>query len=190
MTFAAGYLPDQFLQSNSNHRLDKYGGSIENRIRFTSEILSAITAAIGESRTAVRFSPWSRFQSRPFSLSSSTTVLILHSLDMRMADPISTFKAIISHIAKTHPKFAYVSLVEPRVSGDQDEQAETQHTAGKPSDSNNFALEILHKANIPVVSGGGYTTDPQSAFDAAEKRGVLPAFGRAFIPNVRSSCLM
>ena len=34
---ANGYLIDQFLQSKTNHRTDRYGGSLENRYRFLDE---------------------------------------------------------------------------------------------------------------------------------------------------------
>jgi N-ethylmaleimide reductase len=54
---ANGYLVDQFLRDNSNFRTDEYGGSIENRIRFASEVLEAVGGAIGMSRVGIRFSP-------------------------------------------------------------------------------------------------------------------------------------
>lgn len=59
---ANGYLVDQFLQDTSNTRTDDYGGSIENRSRFGLRVVDAIAKAIGEERTAIRLSPWSRFQ--------------------------------------------------------------------------------------------------------------------------------
>jgi N-ethylmaleimide reductase len=40
---ANGYLVDQFLQSKTNHRTDRYGGSLENRYRFLDEIESGCT---------------------------------------------------------------------------------------------------------------------------------------------------
>jgi 2,4-dienoyl-CoA reductase-like NADH-dependent reductase (Old Yellow Enzyme family) len=43
---AHGYLPHQFLSPLTNHREDDYGGSFENRMRFTLEVLSAIRAAV------------------------------------------------------------------------------------------------------------------------------------------------
>ncbi|KAF7333129.1 Oxidored-FMN domain-containing protein [Mycena venus] len=58
---ANGYLVDQFLQDVSNKRTDEYGGSVENRARFTLEVIDAVAAAIGAERTAIRFSPWSPF---------------------------------------------------------------------------------------------------------------------------------
>ncbi len=45
---AHGYLINQFLSENSNHRKDEYGGSFENRIRFIIEILRDIKAKTGK----------------------------------------------------------------------------------------------------------------------------------------------
>jgi NADPH2 dehydrogenase len=39
---AHGYLINQFLSPLTNHRLDEYGGSVENRTRFLKEILEAV----------------------------------------------------------------------------------------------------------------------------------------------------
>ena len=61
---ANGYLVDQFTQDVSNTRTDEYGGSIENRCRFALEVVGAVCAAIGDSKTAIRLSPWSEFQGR------------------------------------------------------------------------------------------------------------------------------
>ena len=54
---ANGYLPDQFLQSGSNHRTDEYGGSIENRARFLLEVTDAAIEVWGSSRVGVHLSP-------------------------------------------------------------------------------------------------------------------------------------
>ncbi len=42
-----GWLPAQFLSTMYNKREDEYGGSFENRARFTIELLSAIREAMG-----------------------------------------------------------------------------------------------------------------------------------------------
>ncbi|KAL6880751.1 FMN-linked oxidoreductase [Trichoderma novae-zelandiae] len=55
---ANGYLLEQFIQQLSNRRTDAWGGSIENRARFTLEVTKAVVAAIGADRTAIRFSPF------------------------------------------------------------------------------------------------------------------------------------
>jgi NADPH2 dehydrogenase len=59
---ANGYLPDQFLQTNTNQRTDSYGGSVENRARFVLEITKAVVNAVGANKVGIRLSPWSTFQ--------------------------------------------------------------------------------------------------------------------------------
>jgi 2,4-dienoyl-CoA reductase-like NADH-dependent reductase (Old Yellow Enzyme family) len=54
---ANGYLVDQFLRDSANFRDDEYGGSIDNRLRFASEVLSAVGDAIGMDKVGIRFSP-------------------------------------------------------------------------------------------------------------------------------------
>ncbi|RJF93911.1 alkene reductase [Sphingomonas cavernae] len=54
---ANGYLIDQFLRDNSNHRDDEYGGAPENRIRLLREVTEAVAGEIGAGRTAIRLSP-------------------------------------------------------------------------------------------------------------------------------------
>lgn len=54
---ASGYLPMQFLSSNSNLRSDQYGGAAQNRVRFVAETLVAIADAIGPGRVGFRICP-------------------------------------------------------------------------------------------------------------------------------------
>jgi N-ethylmaleimide reductase len=58
---ANGYLIDQFLNTAANQRTDKWGGSIENRIRFAVEVAKATVAAIGADRVGMRISPYGAF---------------------------------------------------------------------------------------------------------------------------------
>lgn len=44
---ATSHLIDQFWTPLANHRTDEYGGSLDNRLRFTFEVLDAIRIAIG-----------------------------------------------------------------------------------------------------------------------------------------------
>lgn len=77
---ASGYLPMQFLSSNSNQRTDAYGGSAENRIRFVVETLEALAAAIGPDRVGLRICPGVTFNG------------------MADADPAETYKALLRAI--------------------------------------------------------------------------------------------
>jgi len=54
---ANGYLIDEFLQSKTNIRTDRYGGSLENRFRFLHEIVNAITEVWPANRVSARLSP-------------------------------------------------------------------------------------------------------------------------------------
>ena len=58
---AHGYLIHQFLSSSVNSRTDEYGGSMENRLRFLKEILTAVVAAVGSERVGIRISPIGKF---------------------------------------------------------------------------------------------------------------------------------
>lgn len=90
---ANGYLVDQFLQDVSNTRTDKWGGSITNRSRLAVEITRAVVAEIGNQRTAIRLSPWSRYQG------------------MRMGDPIPQFSDVVRQLAQF--QLAYLHACEP-----------------------------------------------------------------------------
>ncbi len=42
-----GWLINQFLSPYFNHRTDKYGGTLENRVRFAQEVLDSVRKAVG-----------------------------------------------------------------------------------------------------------------------------------------------
>lgn len=54
---ANGYLIDQFLQTKTNQRTDRYGGSLENRARFLLEITDAVIDVWGAERVGVHLAP-------------------------------------------------------------------------------------------------------------------------------------
>jgi len=58
---ANGYLIDQFLQSRTNHRTDRYGGSAENRYRFLDEIVNAVLTIWPSVRVGVHLAPNGNF---------------------------------------------------------------------------------------------------------------------------------
>ena len=88
---ASGYLPMQFLSSNSNQRTDRYGGSVENRIRFVVETLDALAKAIGPDRVGFRICPGVTFNG------------------MADADPAETYAALLR--AVDGMGLAYVHLI-------------------------------------------------------------------------------
>ncbi|KAJ6453559.1 FMN-linked oxidoreductase, partial [Mycena sanguinolenta] len=155
---ANGCLIDQFLQDVSNNRADIYGGSVENRARFPLEVVKAVAEAVGEKKTAIRFSPWSPFAG------------------MGMADPVPTFSYIISEIKRRFPDFAYIHLIEPRIAAHED----VDKSAENAMQSNDFLRDIW--GDRPLISGGGFSRE--TALELTDKhKNALVAFGRHFIAN-------
>ena len=57
----SGYLPAQFLSTGTNQRSDRYGGAVENRIRFVVEALEAMAGVDGAGRVGMRICPGNPF---------------------------------------------------------------------------------------------------------------------------------
>jgi len=56
---AHGYLLDQFFWQATNRRDDEYGGSLENRMRFATEVIAGIRAKVNNDFPIIfRFSQW------------------------------------------------------------------------------------------------------------------------------------
>ncbi|KAI0744226.1 NADH:flavin oxidoreductase/NADH oxidase [Daedaleopsis nitida] len=125
---ANGYLIDQFLQEMSNNRADEYGGSIENRARFALEVVDAVVDAVGQSKTAIRLSPWNRYQ------------------DMGMDDPVPTFGYLVNQLKERYPSFAFIHVVSPHAMGNELPKYESMV---------DFIHDLW--APRPLISTGGYT---------------------------------
>lgn len=81
---ANGYLFEQFINSNVNHRTDQYGGSIENRIRLLMETVDAVADEIGRERVGVRISPFGRlYDMAAFEDESETWVQVARNFQHR-----------------------------------------------------------------------------------------------------------
>jgi 2,4-dienoyl-CoA reductase-like NADH-dependent reductase (Old Yellow Enzyme family) len=101
---AFGYLLDQFINTSSNQRTDEYGGSIENRCRFTLEVTEAIVEAIGAERTGIRVSP----EGGAF-----------HSATEEF--PVKTISYLISQLQQRWPKLTYVHFMQQRTADNMEE---------------------------------------------------------------------
>ena len=65
---ANGYHVDQFLQTTSNQRMDRWGGAEEGWMQFAREIIDAVVDAVGPEQVGIHISPWSSFQGEPLRL--------------------------------------------------------------------------------------------------------------------------
>jgi N-ethylmaleimide reductase len=77
----SGYLPAQFLSTGANQRNDKYGGSVENRIRFVVECLETMIAAIGAGRVGLRICPGNPFNDLSDDNPEETFTALLQAID-------------------------------------------------------------------------------------------------------------
>lgn len=78
---ASGYLPMQFLSSNSNVRTDEWGGSVAGRIRFVVETLRALAEAISPGRVGFRICPGVTFNGMADADPAETYAALLRAVD-------------------------------------------------------------------------------------------------------------
>ena len=73
---AHGYLLSSFLSPLSNHRTDRFGGSLENRARFPLQVLDAVRAVWRDKPLFVRISAtdWMDEEKRGFTLDEAVAV--------------------------------------------------------------------------------------------------------------------
>ncbi len=88
-----GFLIDQFLQTGSNVRRDKYGGLSANRCRFLFEVVESVAKVWGEDRIGVKLTPSNR------------------DFGMIDADPQILFTTAVKGLDELG--IAYVHMVEP-----------------------------------------------------------------------------
>lgn len=152
---ANGFLIDQFLHDGSNHRDDRYGGSIENRSRFLFEVLEAVTQICTPARVGLRLSPFG-------------TLGGVHD-----AAPQQLFDSVIHRLSRTG--LAYLHLVEPRANAGQ---TDTQNLELPAS-----AAALFRKSfDGPLIASGGFNAASASRM-LQDGHADAIAFGRAFIAN-------
>jgi len=154
---ANGYLIDQFLRSGSNQRTDAYGGSIENRARFLSEVMQAVVAEIGGGRTGIRLSP------------------VTPANDASDDAPQPLFEHVVRQLAPLG--LAYVHVIEGSTGGPRD------HQQGPAP----FDYAALRQAYRQAGGQGAWMVnngyDLALANQALGEGADLVAFGRPFIAN-------
>ncbi len=81
---ANGYLFEQFINEGVNDRDDRYGGSIENRLRFPLEVVDAVSEAVGSDKVGLRISPFGRLSDMgPFPSEAATWLAMMTELNKR-----------------------------------------------------------------------------------------------------------
>ena len=150
---ANGYLLDQFLQDNSNHRTDAYGGPIENRARLLLEVTQAVISVWGKDRVGVRLGPNSVFNG------------------MLDSNPDQTFGYAADELHKL--EIAYLHLIEPRIGG---------NIAIKDGVPPVAAAQFKKIFKGIIIAAGGFEADTAEDI-IKNGDADLVAFGRYFISN-------
>ena len=150
---ANGHLIDQFLQDHSNKRTDRYGGSIENRVRLLVEAAEALSEVWGTDLVGVRLAPSGTYNA------------------MGDSDPRPLFRYVAEQLDGL--RLAYLHIIEPRVKG-----ADTIHEGQGPV----AARELGKIFRGPVIAAGGFTPETAEEAVATGDASLI-AFGRYFIAN-------
>jgi N-ethylmaleimide reductase len=152
---ANGYLIEQFLQSRSNLRTDRYGGSIENRVRFLLEVTQGAIDVWGANRVGVRLSPYGIANG-----SGESEPMPLYTHAIEQLNPLG---------------LAYLHFIEPRSSGAGRAEVNWQNV---PS------AMVLYRPiwKGVLITAGGFTGETAEAA-IAEGHADAIAFGRIFISN-------
>lgn len=97
---ANGYLLEEFLTPQTNQRSDAYGGSVENRIRFMTEVAGEVAAAIGAGKVGLRISPYGQASGMlPYPELQETYVALLTALA-----PLGlVYVHVVNHAAMGNP---------------------------------------------------------------------------------------
>jgi len=156
---ANGYLLDQFMRDGVNDRTDEYGGSIENRTRFTFQVVEAVTKEIGARRTAIRISP------------------VTPSGESYDSNPQALFTYVVERLARYD--LAYLHVIEGQTGGERDY---------RQGDNPSFDYKALRAAyekaggKAAWMVNNGYNRD--MAIETVENGAAdLVAFGKPFISN-------
>ena len=148
-----GYIVSQFLATNTNKRTDRYGGSVNGRIRFAVELVEAVAAAIGPERTGLRISPGHTFN------------------DIHDEKPLETHFELLKAI-KTE-ELAYVHLLTPTAF------SERMNNGGDPE----AILPAFRPLVKGKLMWNGRLTKESAEKLLQEKLIDVASFGRLFISN-------
>ncbi|KAH3676447.1 hypothetical protein WICMUC_002078 [Wickerhamomyces mucosus] len=160
---ANSYLLNQFLDPASNKRTDEYGGSIENRSKFTLEVVDAIVEAIGAEKTAIRFSPYG----------------VVSGMSGDQPGTLAIYAYLFGELEKRAlegKRLAFIHLVEPRVT-----KPTSSADDGFRDDVSNDFIYSIWKGN--VVKAGNYGFTPEDVKKEVKNPKTLIAYGRLFIAN-------
>ena len=155
---AHGYLLHQFMSPLSNHRTDEYGGSFENRIRLTLEVLQAIQNVVP--------------QGYPVGVRISATDWMEHEQSWDVQSSIGLAKALEQLGA------VYIHVSSGGLHVQQDIKIGANYQVP-------FATAIKQHVQIPVIAVGLITTPEQAEKILIDEQADAIALARAILYDPR-----
>lgn len=154
---AHGFLLQNFLSPHFNQRNDRWGGSIENRMRFPLAVVAAVRKAIADHAT------------RPFVLGYRITLDELHEDGLRIADSLT----LVNRLIDAGIDYLHVSLADA--------------LEARPVDApdGSTIIEIVRNhldGRIPLIAAGRIRT-PEQAGQAIAAGLSLVAVGQGLVMN-------
>ena len=157
---AFGFLPQAFLSPLTNHRTDKYGGALKNRLRFLLELLEAVRGALGRDHVLGVRLPGDEFE--PGALDLEQMKIICKQI---AATGLIDYLNIIAHTNITH-------------------LGRSRHWAPTPTRHGIFvhlAGEIREVVNLPVFTVGRIVDPAHADHIIAQGQADMVGMSRAHI---------
>jgi 2,4-dienoyl-CoA reductase-like NADH-dependent reductase (Old Yellow Enzyme family)/thioredoxin reductase len=154
---AHNYLIDQFISPASNHRNDKYGGSVENRTRFLVEIIRTVRESVGDG-----FPVWCRMNGKEYGVKGGETLGDAKKV-ARLAQKAG---AIAIHVSAAGPA-SPINMTAPVFT---------------PALIAKLAAGIKASVQVPVIAVGRMTPEAGEELLSQGKADLI-AFGRALLAD-------
>ena len=152
---ANGYLSHQFIDTSSNRRTDKWGGSVENRCRFTLRIVDELCEVWGSGRVGVKLSPCGGY----------------NDVGMDRQSTLDTYSYLIRQLNQRNIAFLELHRRTPGF-----------YMPGRACEDVDTVTELAPLATVPVILNGGYTaSDAADAVESGGAKGI--SFGRPYLAN-------
>jgi 2,4-dienoyl-CoA reductase-like NADH-dependent reductase (Old Yellow Enzyme family)/thioredoxin reductase len=130
---ASGYLINQFISPYMNKRADEFGGSLENRLRFSLELIKRVKECVGDGY--------------PIGMRISAEEFVEGGITIRESPEIAKRLA--------EAGLAYISVS----AGIYESAAKARDTMRQPEGWKAYIWEAIKKAvTVPVIGGGGLKT--------------------------------
>ncbi|GAA4020200.1 alkene reductase [Allokutzneria multivorans] len=171
---ANGYLIQQFLSSNANVRTDDWGGTVRGRIRFAVEVATAVAAAIGADRTALRISPAGTYNDIAEDSHREVYTALVQEIEPLGLSYLHIAEGTDRDLTLAiRERFSGVLILNPFTEGRPTDHSELHLVEAGVADVLAFGAQFLANPDLPVrlATAGPYNTPDPASFYGGDTRG-------------------